>query len=108
MTDYPRKFANTLFITLCKSDIYCIYKCNGIPCNCKKQKKSRFLIFLYYYFISAMFIPFNVLMLPLVNEANKFHIDNVLGITFFLYIVFGMPMNTFYIPVIKINSGSVG
>ena len=49
---------------------------------------------MYYYFISAMFIPFNVLMLPLVNEANKFHIDNVLGITF-LYIVFGMPMNTF-------------
>lgn len=41
-----------------------------------------------------MFIPFNVLMLPLVNEANKFHIDNVIGITF-LYIVFGMPMNTF-------------
>ena len=60
----------------------------------RNRKKSRFFNFLYYYFISAMFIPFNVLMLPLVNEANKFHIDNVLGITF-LYIVFGMPMNTF-------------
>ena len=60
----------------------------------RNRKKSRFFNFLYYYFISVMFIPFNVLMLPLVNEANKFHIDNVLGITF-LYIVFGMPMNTF-------------
>lgn len=25
----------------CKSDIYCIYKCNGILCNCKKQKKEQ-------------------------------------------------------------------
>jgi raffinose/stachyose/melibiose transport system permease protein len=48
----------------------------------------------YYYFISAMFIPFQVLMLPLVKQASFFHLDNILGITF-LYIVFGLPMNTF-------------
>lgn len=41
-----------------------------------------------------MFIPFNVLMLPLVNEATVLHIDNIVGITL-LYIVFGLPMNTF-------------
>lgn len=55
---------------------------------------SRFFMLMYYYFISAMFIPFNVLMLPLVKQANLFHMDNVIGITF-LYIVFGLPMNTF-------------
>ena len=33
-------------------------------------------------------------MLPLVKQANLFHIDNVIGITF-LYIVFGLPMNIF-------------
>ena len=49
---------------------------------------------MYYYFISAMFIPFNVLMLPLVKQASLFHMDNVIGITI-LYIVFGLPMNTF-------------
>ncbi len=60
----------------------------------RNREKSKFFNLLYYYFISAMFIPFNVLMLPLVKQANAFHVDNVLGITF-LYIVFGLPMNTF-------------
>jgi ABC-type sugar transport system, permease component len=49
---------------------------------------------MYYYFISAMFIPFNVIMLPLVKEVSAFHLDNVFGITF-LYIVFGLPQNIF-------------
>ena len=49
---------------------------------------------MYYYFISAMFIPFQVIMLPLVVQANAFHLDNIFGITF-LYIIFGLPMNTF-------------
>ena len=41
-----------------------------------------------------MFIPFQVIMLPLVVQANTFHLDNIYGITF-LYIIFGLPMNTF-------------
>lgn len=94
MTDYPRKFANTLFITLVNLIFTVFTNAMASYAIARNRKKSRFFNFLYYYFISAMFIPFNVLMLPLVNEANKFHIDNVLGITF-LYIVFGMPMNTF-------------
>lgn len=57
-------------------------------------KKSKFFSLMYYYFISAMFIPFQVIMLPLVVQANAFHLDNIFGITF-LYIIFGLPMNTF-------------
>ena len=41
-----------------------------------------------------MFIPFQVIMLPLVVQANAFHLDNIYGITF-LYVIFGLPMNTF-------------
>ena len=33
-------------------------------------------------------------MLPLVVQANAFHLDNIYGITF-LYVIFGLPMNTF-------------
>ena len=49
---------------------------------------------MYYYFISAMFIPFNVIMLPLVKQASLFNLDNLKGIIF-IYIIFGLPMNTF-------------
>jgi raffinose/stachyose/melibiose transport system permease protein len=41
-----------------------------------------------------MFIPFNVIMLPLVKQASAFHLDNIYGITL-IYIIFGLPMNTF-------------
>lgn len=94
MTDYPRKLGNTLFITLVNLVFTVFTNAAASYAIARNRRKSKFFNFLYYYFISAMFIPFNVLMLPLVNEASKFHIDNVLGITF-LYIVFGLPMNTF-------------
>lgn len=94
MTDYPRKFANTAFITIINMAFTIVTNSAVAYAITRNRKKSRFFNMLYYYFISAMFIPFNVLMLPLVKQANAFHIDNVIGITF-LYIVFGLPMNTF-------------
>lgn len=94
MTDYPQKFKNTLFITVVNLIFTIITNSAAAYAICRNRKKSKFFNLLYYYFISAMFIPFNVLMLPLVKQASFFHIDNVIGITF-LYIVFGLPMNTF-------------
>lgn len=94
MTDYPRKFINTTFITVVNMVFTVITNSAVAYAITRNRKKSRFFNMLYYYFISAMFIPFNVLMLPLVKQATTFHIDNVVGITF-LYIVFGLPMNTF-------------
>jgi raffinose/stachyose/melibiose transport system permease protein len=93
MTSYPLKFFNTLFITLFAL-IFTIMTNSAVGfAIARNRKKSKFFNFLYYYFISAMFIPFNVIMLPLVKEATNLHMDNVLGITV-LYIVFGLPMNT--------------
>lgn len=94
MTEYPQKLANTLFITIVNLFFTIITNSAVAYAIVRNRKKSKFFGFLYYYFISAMFIPFNVLMLPLVKQANQFHIDNVIGITF-LYIVFGLPLNTF-------------
>lgn len=93
MTSYPAKFANTFLLSLF-SLIFTIMT-NSIVgfAIARNRKKSRFFNALYYYFISAMFIPFNVIMLPLVKEASNLHMDNVAGITV-LYIVFGLPMNT--------------
>lgn len=94
MTDYPQKFANTLFITVVNL-VFTICTNSAVAYAIERNRKKRKIFHaLYYYFISAMFIPFNVLMLPLVKQADIFHLDNIFGITF-LYIVFGLPMNTF-------------
>lgn len=94
MTEYPKKLANTTFITVVNLIFTIVTNSAVAYAITRNRNKSRFFNLLYYYFISAMFIPFNVLMLPLVKQASQFHIDNVAGITF-LYIVFGLPMNTF-------------
>lgn len=94
MTDYPRKFLNTLFITSINLVFTILTNSLAAYAITRNRSKSKFFNMLYYYFISAMFIPFNVLMLPLVKQASIFHMDNIWGITF-LYIIFGLPMNTF-------------
>lgn len=94
MTDYPRKFMNTLFITVINL-VFTILSNSMVAYAITRNKdKSKFFNFAYYYFVSAMFIPFNVIMLPLVKQASAFHMDNIFGITF-LYIIFGLPMNIF-------------
>jgi raffinose/stachyose/melibiose transport system permease protein len=94
MTDYPRKFINTAVITVINLVLTLFTNSAAAYVIERNRRKSRIMNMLYYYFISALFIPFQVLMLPLVKQASLFHLDNIFGITF-LYIVFGLPMNTF-------------
>lgn len=48
--------------------------------------------FIYFYIVSGMFVPFAILMMPLVKETAILQIDNMLGVIL-LYVVFYMPMN---------------
>ncbi len=67
----------------------------------RNMKKKKFFKFLYYYFISALFIPFPIIMLPIVKLSSKFHFNNPAGLIF-LYIVYGISFNMFiYIGYIK-------
>lgn len=49
---------------------------------------------IYFYFISAMFIPFQIIMLPVVNLTTKLHMNNISGLVV-LYIVYGLAFNVF-------------
>ena len=107
MTNFPQKFFNTAFITVINLFFTLITNSFAAYAITRNRKKSKFFSIMYYYFISAMFIPFQVIMLPLVVQANAFHLDNIYGITF-LYIIFGLPMNTFlYTGAIKPTTATV-
>jgi raffinose/stachyose/melibiose transport system permease protein len=54
------------------------------------RKKGYKMI--YYYIVSGMFVPFAILMMPLVKETSQLGLDNRLGVIL-LYVVFYMPMN---------------
>ncbi|WP_423188972.1 carbohydrate ABC transporter permease [Alkalibacterium sp. f15] len=56
---------------------------------------------LYYYIVSAMFVPFSILMLPLVTQTSSWGIDNRYGMIL-LYLVLNLAFNTFlYVGFVK-------
>ena len=56
------------------------------------MQNSKFYKSAYYYVVSGMFVPFAVLMMPLIKETADLHIANVVGVIC-CYLVFYMPMN---------------
>lgn len=93
VTDFWHTAGNSLLITVC-SVVACVLVSSmvsfAIARNMGYKKLYRFF---YYYLVSAMFVPFSMLMLPLVKQMAFFHLDNKIGVIF-LYIVFNMAMNT--------------
>jgi Binding-protein-dependent transport system inner membrane component len=49
---------------------------------------------LYFYFISALFVPFAIIMLPIAKETSLLYLDNRVGLVF-LYVIFGLSLNIF-------------
>jgi len=58
----------------------------------RNMAKHKGFNFAYLYIVSGMFVPFAILMMPLVKETAKLGIDNIFGVVI-LYLVFYMPMN---------------
>lgn len=93
-TNFFRSFSNSFLITV--AALFGTILTNSFVAYAivRNRENSRFYQLLYYFLLSAMFIPFNIIMLPLVKQVSFFHMDNIWGLMV-LYIVMGLPMNTF-------------
>ena len=58
----------------------------------RSMAKSKFYKFSYLYIVSGMFVPFAILMMPLVKQTAQMGVDNWFGVIL-CYLVFYMPMN---------------
>lgn len=58
----------------------------------RSMARKKGFRFAYLYIVSGMFVPFAILMMPLVKETARLGIDNMFGVII-LYLVFYMPMN---------------
>jgi raffinose/stachyose/melibiose transport system permease protein len=54
----------------------------------------RFFKGLFFYFISALFVPFPILMLPVAKQTAALGLDNPAGLVL-LYVVYGLSFNIF-------------
>lgn len=92
VTDFWHSLLNSVLITAATIGISILLHslvAYAIGRNMTHHKPFRLS---YYYIVSGMFVPFAILMLPLVKETAQLHIDSPIGVVL-LYVVFFMPMN---------------
>ena len=92
VTNFWHTLGNSLLITIATIVLaLLIHTLAGyvIGRNMARKKGYRFI---YFYIVSGMFVPFAILMMPLVKEPAILGLDNRLGVIL-LYLVFYMPIN---------------
>lgn len=92
VTDFWRSLANSFIITgLTVVISIVVHSLAGYAIG-RNKSNSKFYNFVYLYIVSGMFVPFAILMMPLVKQTAQIGLANWVGVII-LYVVFYMPMN---------------
>ena len=92
VTDFWNSLANSLFITAAAVLVsIVVHSMIGYVIG-RSKDHSKGYNFIYLYIVSGMFVPFAILMMPLVKQTAEMGLDNKLGVII-CYVVFYMPMN---------------
>lgn len=92
VTDFWNSLGNSLLITLVTIGLaILIHSIAGYVIGRSMAHKKAFQ-FIYLYIVSGMFVPFAILMMPLVKQTAQMGLGNRIGVIL-LYLVFYMPMN---------------
>ena len=93
LTDYPKTALNSAIITV--GTVILTLLTNSMVAYAIARNMSRKLFrVMYFYFVSALFVPFPIIMLPVAKETALLHLDNRLGLIL-LYVVYGLAFNIF-------------
>ena len=92
VTDFWNSLGNSLLITVAAVILSLIIHSLAGYAIGRNMGNSRFYKFSYLYIVSGMFVPFAILMMPLVKQTSQMGIGNWVGVVI-LYVVFYMPMN---------------
>lgn len=92
VTDFWNSLGNSLLLTV--ATVIVSIALHGIAGYAigRSMAKSKVYNFIYLYIVSGMFVPFAILMMPLVKQTAQLGIANRFGVVV-LYVVFYMPMN---------------
>ncbi|MDO3680876.1 carbohydrate ABC transporter permease [Paenibacillus ehimensis] len=99
-TNFTRAFTNSLIVTAC-SVVFTLLTNSLVAYAVSRNMDKPFFKMLYYYFVSALFVPFPIIMLPIVKETAKLGMNNHVGLII-LYVVYGIAFNMFlYVGYLK-------
>ena len=92
VTDFWHSLGNSVIITAATIILsLVIHSMAGYSIGRNMNRKKGFKM-IYFYIVSGMFVPFAILMMPLVKQTANLGLDNMAGVII-LYTVFYMPMN---------------
>ena len=92
VTDFWNSLGNSLLLTITTVVLaLVIHSLAGYAIG-RSMVKSKFYNWVYLYIVSGMFVPFAILMMPLVKQTAQMGIANRAGVVI-LYTVFYLPMN---------------
>ena len=92
VTDFWHSLGNSLLITLVTIVLAILIQSIAGYVIGRGMRKIKGFKFIYFYIVSGMFVPFSILMMPLVKQTAQMGIGNRFGVIV-LYLVFYMPMN---------------
>ncbi|MFC4903376.1 carbohydrate ABC transporter permease [Kocuria oceani] len=93
LTDFPRAALNSAVITV--SAVALTLLTNSMVAYAIARNMHRRLFKgLFLYFVSALFVPFPILMLPVAKQTAQLGLDNPAGLVL-LYVVYGLSFNIF-------------
>ncbi|MBS4932391.1 MAG: carbohydrate ABC transporter permease [Clostridiales bacterium] len=92
VTDFWNSLGNSLLITIVTVIIAILLHSMAGYAIGRSMAKSKAYNVAYLYIVSGMFVPFAILMMPLVKQTAQLGIANRFGVIV-LYVVFFMPMN---------------
>lgn len=93
LTDFPTAALNTALITV-GAVILTLLTNSMVAYAIARNMERRAFKAMYFYFVSALFVPFPIIMLPVAKETAILHLDNRLGLVL-LYVVYGLAFNIF-------------
>lgn len=92
VTDFWHSLGNSLLLTVTTVVLSIVIHGLGGYAIGRSMKGSKFYNFAYLYIVSGMFVPFAILMMPLVKQTAQMGIANRFGVIL-CYTVFYMPLN---------------
>ena len=93
LTDFPRAALNSALITV-GAVVLTLLTNSMVAYAIARNMERRLFKGLYFYFVSALFVPFPIIMLPVAKETALLHMDNRFGLIL-LYVVYGLAFNIF-------------
>lgn len=91
LTEFPKRFWTSLVITIGAVTLTLLTN-SMVAYAIARNLDRKWVKALYYYFVIALFVPFPIIMLPVVRETALLHLDNEVGLIL-LYAVYGLAFN---------------